>query len=163
MSRSTPHLFAAVAFAILSCLLLLQPAHVLAGERIDGDWELNLTKSKYDPGPPAKSASRTYRTDGDMQTVTIKIVMADGETISDQVSYRLDGKDYPVKGSTEVDAVAWTMVDDSTARGVTKRDGKIVTQFQREVSADGKTLTLTVKGKTRDGRPMSNMLVFDRK
>ena len=152
------------AFArIFLCLLLVPPAHVLAGEAIDGDWEVNLAKSKYDPGPPPKSFSRTYRTDGEMQTITIKGVGSDGESVSSHASYRLDGKDYPVTGNPGIDTVAWTKVDGRSARGVTKLKGQTVTEMRRELSADGKTLTVTMKGKTRDGRPMSNVVVFDRK
>ena len=69
----------------------------------------------------------------------------------------------PYKDSTEIDAIAWSKVDARTHRGVTKREGKTVSQMQRELSADGKTLTITTKGKTPDGRPQNNVLVFDRK
>ena len=160
MSRS----IARSLFPAILCLFLAPTADVVAAEAIDGEWELSLAKSKFDPGPPPKSSSRTYRTEGDLQTVAIKSVSADGQALASRASYRLDGKDHPVTGSSnDIDAVAWTKVDDRTARGVLKRAGKVAVQMRRELSADGKTLTISQQGMTRDGRPLNDVLVFDRK
>lgn len=148
---------------VLALLLLAPVGYANGGEVIDGKWELNVAKSKFDPGPPIKSQSRTYSTSGDMQTVAISGVNATAESMSSQTSYRLDGKDYPVKGSPEIDAISMTKVDNTTARGTTKRAGKVVSNISRTVSDDGKTLTVTVKGMNPAGQPFNNTLVFDRK
>ena len=97
-----------------------------------------------------------------MQTIMIDEVDAKGAQVANSASYRLDGKDYPVKGSVLFDTVAMTKVDANTARGTTKRGGKVATQLTRKVSDDGKTLTVTTKGTTPDGEPFSNVLVFQR-
>lgn len=147
---------------ILVSLLLAPAAHILAARTLDGDWQLNTEKSKFSPGPPLQSQSRTYRTDGDMQSLTIRSVDAKGESTTSRGSYRLDGKDYPLEGAPEIDSIAMTKVNDTSARGTAKRDGKVVFTIEREVSPDGNTLTIIQKGRAPDGRPMHNVLVFDR-
>jgi hypothetical protein len=41
--------------------------------------------------------------------------------------------------------------------------GKVVGNWTRKVSADGKTMTVTYKGTDAKGQKVSNVLVFDRK
>lgn len=129
----------------------------------DGTWELNVAKSKFDPGPPLKSQTRTIRTEGDMQTVTIKGANAEGGSVATKSTYRLDGKDYPIIGSADVDALAMKRVDESTVSGAIKRNGKVVSQVTRTLSKDGKVMTVTTKGTNPAGQPMNNVLVFDRR
>ena len=57
---------------------------------------------------------------------------------------RSDGKEYPVKGNTY------------------KKAGKVTATNTRKRSADGKTLTVTSKGVTEDGKPRSDVQVFEK-
>jgi hypothetical protein len=128
----------------------------------DGTWKLDVAKSKFEPGPPLKSQTRTIKTDGDMQTQTIDNVTADGKHTTSHSTYRLDGKDYPITGSAEFDAVAAKQVDDSTVSGTLKRDEKAVATTTRALSKDRTVMTVTTKGTNRAGQAMNNVLVFDR-
>jgi len=128
----------------------------------DGTWLLNVAKSKFEPGPPLKSQTRTIKTEGDMQKQTIETVTADGKSTSTSSSYRMDGKDYPITGSVEFDSVAAKQVDESTIDASLKRAGKAVATTSRTLSKDKKTMTVTTKGTNRAGQAMNNVMVFDR-
>jgi hypothetical protein len=43
-----------------------------------GTWKLNLTKSKYSPGPPPKSQTGTYEAAGNGVKVTVEGIAGDG-------------------------------------------------------------------------------------
>ena len=74
----------------------------------------------------------------------------------------MDGKDYPITGSAEFDALAAKQVDESTIDTTLKRAGKAVATTSRALSKDKKTMTVTTKGTNRAGQAMHNVLVFDR-
>jgi hypothetical protein len=147
---------------VLALMLLTCGALAYADGAWDGTWQLNVAKSKFDPGPPLKSQTRTIKTEGDMQKQTVETVSADGKSTSSHSSYRMDGKDYPITGSAEFDSVATKQVDESTIEGALKRGGKAAATTSRTLSKDKKTMTVTTKGTTRDGKAMHNVLVFDR-
>jgi len=147
---------------VLIAVALGAPNPSLAGESLQGTWVLNLAKSKFDPGPPPKSQTRTMSVEGDMHTTVIETVTAAGEKVSSRSTLRLDGKDYPVQGNRDIDTVAFKPVDANTAHGILKRDGKVVAEVTRTLSADGRTLTLKSKGTNPQGKPTNNVSVFDR-
>ena len=147
---------------VLALMLLACGALAYADGAWDGTWQLNVAKSKFDPGPPLKSQMRTIKTEGDMQKQTLETVTADGKTTSSHSSYRMDGKDYPITGSAEFDSIAAKQVDESTIDGTLKRAGKVAATTSRTLSKDKKTMTVTTKGTNRDGKAMHNVLVFDR-
>jgi len=149
--------------ATLALMLLANVSYANPDSAWEGTWELNVAKSKFDPGPPFKSQVRTVKTEGDLQTVTMKTVNAGGRTTTSESSYRLDGKEYPVTGSPDFDAVALKRVDDTTVSGVVKHKGKVAMHTTRTLSKDGKVMTVTNKGTNAAGQPMNNVMVFDRK
>jgi len=149
--------------ATLAMMLLANVSYASPDSAWDGTWELNLAKSKFDPGPPLKSQVRTLKTEGDMQTTTMKTVNDEGRTTNSKSSYRLDGKEYPITGSPDFDAVALKRVDDATVSGVVKHQGKVAMQTTRTLSKDGKVMTVTNTGTNSAGQPMKNVMVFDRK
>jgi hypothetical protein len=147
---------------VLALMLLACGSVANADSAWDGTWVLNPAKSKFEPGPPLKSQTRTIKTDGDMQTQTIESVAADGKSTTTRSTYRLDGTDYPIVGSAEFDAVSVKQVDESTISGALKRDGKAVATTSRTLSKDKKAMTVTTKGTNRAGKAMHNVFVFDR-
>jgi len=62
-----------------------------------GTWKLNLSKSKYEPGPPPQSQVNKYEPSGkDGVKRTIDGVNARGEKNHTEESYLFDGKEHPV-------------------------------------------------------------------
>jgi endonuclease YncB( thermonuclease family) len=53
-------------------------------------------------------------------------------------------------------------IDANTTEVANKKAGKATTTLRRTVSKDGKTLTITAKGKDRQGRTVNSVEVFDK-
>lgn len=127
-----------------------------------GTWTLNLPKSEFNPGPAPKSQTRTYIQSAEGVTWTAKGVAADGSPTFAQSTTKLDGKDYPVTGRPWMDTLSTTRINARTIGFTGKKVGKVVETGTREVSADGKVLTVLVKGTDAKGVPFNNVQVFDK-
>ena len=128
-----------------------------------GTWHLNLAKSTFDPGPPPKGQTRVYEMAHDVLKSTTTSIQMDGSKSVSSYSARFDGKDYPAAGSPVYDTIALTRVDANTFDASLKRTGKIVQNARNAVSADGKTMTVTVTGSDAGtGRAFTTVMVFDK-
>ena len=147
------------------CVITTFPSHAFAQgpNPLIGTWTLNLAKSTFSPGPPPKSATRTYTQNGDGLKLMTAGVRADGSA-SVPVSYaaHFDGKDYPNVGNTTADMVTITMVGASTMDETLKKGGKVTGILRFTVFKDGKTMTFWVGGTNTAGLPVSNFLVYDK-
>jgi len=137
-------------------------AEAAAPDPVIGTWQLNVSKSKFTPGPAPKSETRTYSQSGPSITLVIKRVGADGNEMTSQATYQLDGKDYPWTGDPSFDSLSVKQVDSNTVKFTQKKAGKVVSTGSRTVSKDGKTLTLKSKGTTAKDEKSENVGVFDK-
>src|SRR5215475_3421363 len=152
----------AVAFLAV-CLVVISPLSSFAQtDPIIGTWKLNLAKSKFNPGPPPKSQTLTYEAVGQGVKVTVKITDAEGKPIDIQSTFNYDGKDYPVTGDPNVDAIALKRIDQHTVEFARKKAGKVVVTGTSVVSKDGKTMTLTAKGTNAKGEKTSSTGVYEK-
>ena len=151
-------LAAVLAVGFLSLDLLAQ-----ATDPLIGTWELNLAKSKYNPGPPPRSQTRIYEVVGQGVKVTAKSVSADGKPAVVQSTFSFDNKEYPLVGSTAVDTQAVKRIDSFTWENTLRKAGKVVQSVTGVISKDGKTMTITYKGTDAQGRTNSDVMVFDRR
>ena len=146
-------------------LAVVVPITNLAAQATDpaaGTWELNLAKSKFSPGPPPKSLTRTYEVIGAGVKYTAKGIDANGKPTLVQFTAKYDSKDYPVTGSPDFDTISLKRLDASKSEATLKKAGKVVQTTTRVVSKDGETLTLTVKGMNAEGQTVNDVLVFDK-
>ena len=127
-----------------------------------GSWTLNMAKSTFSPGPAPRSLTRTYTRTAQGVTFEIKGVTADGSPVSYQSTYKYDGKDYPVTGTSLIDTLSVERVNASTVRFTGKKAGKVVETGTRKVSADGKVLTVSVKGTTTKGVQFREVGIYDK-
>jgi hypothetical protein len=130
-----------------------------------GTWVLNVAKSKYDPGPPPKSATLTIVAAGQGYKIESKGVDAAGNPTGTQYTSNYDGKDVPVTltGSQDYDAVALKKLDAQRVEGTRKKAGKVVQTYSRVISADGKTMTITTSGTNAKGQKINNVVVYEKK
>jgi hypothetical protein len=130
--------------------LLTLASAVFAGRQapdpVIGTWKLNVAQSS---GVVPKSEMRTYAAVADGVKLTYTRQTADGQESTVQTTYKPDGKDYPVTGSSTYDTLSAKRIDSHTTQATQKRDGKIVGTTTRTVSKDGKTLTLVNKTSPR--------------
>jgi hypothetical protein len=127
-----------------------------------GTWQLNAAKSTYTNAPAPKSQTRTYSQSGSTITLVMKTVGADGKETTVQTSYQLDGKDYPITGAREYDALSAQQVNPRTASFTLKKAGKTVGTTTRTVSKDGKHLLSKSSATSAKGEKTGSVQVFDK-
>ena len=129
-----------------------------------GTWKLNLAKSKYDPGPPPKSATRTIESRGNSTRQRTEGIDATESHVAYEYTANFDGKDYPMTGSgtpNEADTIGVRRIDDLTVEATLKKAGDVVQITRSVLSKDGKVLTYTSRG-TASGQPTSSVTVWER-
>ena len=133
-----------MAFVVFSSLLALPVALSAQGGSAEdpllGTWRLNVAQSKYRPGPPPKSQTRTYEKYRDGIRATVRTVFANGRSTTVQTVYDYDNQEHPVTGSEEVDSILMKRVDARTHEATLTHAGRQVGTFRRVISADGKTM-----------------------
>jgi formylglycine-generating enzyme required for sulfatase activity len=128
-----------------------------------GAWVLNVAKSKFTPGPAPKSQTAIYEVVGAGLRVSATGVDAQGKPINTQYTANFDGKDYPVTGNADYDAIVLKRVDAHSMEFTRKRASKVVQTGTNVVSKDGKTRTITVDGTNAQGQTVHNVSVYDKK
>jgi hypothetical protein len=148
-----------VTIALLSMLFFGTTA--FAADAVDGNWNLNVAKSKFS-GTAPKSGTRVYTESADGTTLDQKMIGADGKEMSMHVTLAYDGKDHPITGNPDADGGTGKAINAHTSDFTLTKSGKVVGSVHRVVSADGKTLTVHNKGTHADGKTYDDTLVFDK-
>lgn len=130
-------------------------------DSVIGTWKLNTEKSTGNV-PMPKSETRTYAASPGGVALNWTRTGADGKESSVKTTFKYDGKDYPVKGSSDFDALSAKRIDANTIESKQKLKGKNVGSTTRTVSTDGKTLTLVSKLTTEKGAEANTTMVYDR-
>lgn len=128
-----------------------------------GTWKLNLAQSKFNPGPPPRSETRTWQDHGGgVQTFTAGGVDAQGRPFSYAWTFKYDGTEYPTGLGTGFTALALKRVDASTVEFTQKVNGKVIGPVTRTLSKDGKSLMYRGKGLNLQGQATNDVMVFDK-
>jgi hypothetical protein len=155
----------ALRFAVVTLLAVAGSSALRAQSNpLVGTWKLNLTKSKYDPGPTPKSLTRTVEAQGNGVKYTFEGVAADGTPIAYGFSATFDGKDNPVTGSMPngADTISAKRTDANHYVATQKKGGKEVAVSKVAVSKDGKVTTVDVTGTTASGAKEHDVQVYDK-
>jgi hypothetical protein len=135
---------------------------IWASDPVLGKWKLNVDKSTYLPGPAPKSQTRLYQAHAHGIKVTIRTIGKDGQVIVVEHPVNYDGKEQPVIGSQQSDAIALQRIDEYTSESVMKHAGKLIGTNRRVVSKDGQTMTITYEGLDSRGRQVKVTALYDR-
>ena len=128
-----------------------------------GTWTLDVAKSTFKPGPAPKSSTVVVEAAGKGLKISIDAVGADGTPMKWGYTTMRDGKDAPVTGNPNYDAIAVTQTTPTTGTATYKKEGKVVSTSKSNLSSDGKTLTLTVTGTDPKGQTVNNVMVYTKK
>jgi hypothetical protein len=130
---------------VLICVLAFTLPALAAESPFAGTWKLDLSKSHFtgDTFTYSKAPNGMMRYDN-------------GST---NVEFGIDGKEYP---TTSGHTTTWTADSDHSWTSVNKFKGTVIGTAHRELSADGKTLTLHAVGKQADGTTYDETVVFTR-
>ena len=131
-------------------------------EAFYGMWKVDLTKSKYSPGPAPKSNMKKYEPWKDGFKATQDVVTAKGEKVHVEVMAKVDGKDYPGKGSPDADTYAFKRIDSRTYEVTQKKDGRVTIIAKMVVAPDGKSRSIVQTGKNAKGEPVNNTIYWDK-
>ena len=127
-----------------------------------GTWKLNVSKSKYEPGPAPKSATVNYEAADGGYKRSGDTIDADGKKTSIEYTAKYDGKDYPVTGTELFDSIAVKKINDHTAEATMKKGGKVVRSAKRDISHDGKVMIIIMTGTNEKGEKVHNKAVYDK-
>ena len=149
----------ALSVTVLSLVIAAQ-----GPDPVIGNWQLNLAKSKFVPGPAPKSETRVYTGKGVRTMCTVRTTDADGKPFEGVSTYAADGKDYAFNDYPNGDWMqSVTQVDPYTITATIKESGKVVQNVKRVISKDGKTLTITTTGTNGKGQKIDELRVYDRR
>ena len=130
-----------------------------------GVWQLSAEKSKYESGGAPKGFTRTYEDRGNGTILMTTDVVTAQATTRSYLVYKRDGKPYPeaALGVEAIRLVSVTAIDRNTEELAFTVGGKPAENTIRvSVSADGRTMTQVLSGKTAQGRAFTNTLIFDK-
>jgi hypothetical protein len=135
------------ALLLVGALLAVPTGAALAADSPwNGTWTLDPSKSHltgetftYSKGP------------GDL------LHYSDGSTVN--YDFGIDGKEYKAWANR---TVTWIAAGENAWDSVYKIEGKVFTKVHRDLSADGKTLTITAAGTNPDGSSYHDESVFER-
>jgi hypothetical protein len=129
-----------------------------------GTWKLNVSQSKFVPGPPRKSETRMAESSPMGLKVSIKRVNGDGSTQEYEYTSDLDGKSYAKvgQGPYGADAIAANLTAPNTIQSTLQKDGKVIATATSVVSKNGKVLAIRTKGMDASGKPFNSVSVYDK-
>ncbi len=132
-----------------------------ADDPVMGTWKLNVAKSKFTAAPP-KSIIRKHEPTPNGIKVTSSTVAADGKPSHFEFTANFDGKYYAVTGGGNRNEMSLKRIDPYTVETMNKMGGKETTRSRWSVSKDGKTLSNKIDGTLADGKPLHNIMVYDK-
>jgi hypothetical protein len=147
---------------LVVAMSLAAAATCFGGNPHMGTWKLNEAKSKLTPGM-GKNMTVSYAEMKDKMKVTVDGVDKDGKSTHAVWVGAADGKAYKTNGNLAWDAASYKVVNDHTYEITTMKGGKVFAQGKSEVSADGKTRTVTTSGTAEDGKKFKNVSVFEKR
>jgi hypothetical protein len=151
---------AALSLFALPVLLLAIPFHLHAQDSAAGawagTWKFNLEKSKF-PGNPPQADQVTIDPDF---TITVQETGSTGKQSS--WSYKpVQGKAVPVVGRGDNVTVIATKVNPWKTTQLWNYNGRTAKSYAT-LSKDGKVQTFHMSGTDKDGKPFTELVVFDK-
>jgi hypothetical protein len=131
-----------------------------------GSWVLDPAKSQGPPGVIPTSGTLEVTAAGGGMYKSVSVTTLPGITATSELTYALDGKDYTaVTSPAQPGAPPLTQtierVSDTVYQSTIKVGGQAIATASNELSADGKTLTLTTTG-IGQFAAISSTMVFNR-
>jgi hypothetical protein len=152
---------------VASVVAVLSSVAVAQTDQHVGTWKMNPAKSSFKPGPAPKALTLVYTSAaGGNLVVLLQGTDPESKPINPDKNTQaitMDEKDHATTGNQNWDTTSWKRVNANTFEVIRKKAGKTVQTGTNTVSADGKTMTVTSKGVSPDGKPNSTSLaVYDK-
>jgi hypothetical protein len=149
--------------SLLVVLLVFSIAAIAADKSaFAGTWKFNPAKSKMGASDTTKSDVMQIKSDDKTISLMDEEIDADGVHKISVENAKFDGKDYPVKGDPNSDAVAYERKGPREFTGTTKKGGKATAKYTIAVSDDGQTITVRYTAYAEGGKTESGTSVYDK-
>ena len=154
-------------FAFALAAVLVVSAAGWAQDVQTGRWTLNAGKSQFKTSAAPKSQIVTIVPEGkDGVKVTADVVRANGAKAAFSYAGQYDGKENPRTetgdGAVPGQTITMKRTDSRTVERIAYLNGKKLVIEKWEISRDGKTRTVTQSGVGPDGKPVDNVLVYEK-
>jgi len=136
-------------------------ATLFAADPFTGTWKMNAAKTKYTTGLPPKEQTIAIGVSGTDITMTGSGIGPDGSKIAMSYSFPLGGGAGKVT-STVYDGVVGKTISPTEREVSYTKDGKAVYTAHSKVSADGKSMTVTLKGTNPLGQMIDGVAFYDK-
>ena len=147
---------------VVGSAILLSSSVAQAADNWVGTWKLNVTKSKYSPGPAPKSQRLKFEASQGAIKLTTDAVDAQGKATQGGYTSKFDGQDVRWAGNPDADTASPRRIDDNSYQNVWRKGGKATVTSKGVVSRDGKTLTIIQTGTDAQGRTVNTTGVYDK-
>lgn len=127
-----------------------------------GTWILDADESEFEQGDPPKSATLKIEDNFGMAVFTMNQVGADGELTNDTFEALPDGPEVKLGKSGLVDAMRLIFNGQKNLVSEARRGGLTIMKAERELSEDGRTLTVTQTVHLVDVASFTNTSVYRR-
>jgi hypothetical protein len=145
----------------LGVMLLGLTTALVAAEPFVGTWKLNPAKSKYKTGTVPKEQTVVITEKGSELDVNVTGTAPDGSPMSSHYTTPVKGGEGKIIQSP-YDGVS-TKRRSETERVITySKGGKAVFTSRPKLSADGKTMTVAVKGTDPAGKPIEGTAFYEK-
>src|SRR4051794_18217297 len=138
-------------FACVGVMAWMPALHADETDAVIGTWKLNLLSSRGLVSLPKSVIRRYQSTSAGMRVIETSV---DQTGVRSYVEYtaKYDGKEYPVLTSfgdgramvRSSETIALQRLDQFTVAGTGRIEGKVVYEFKRVLSRDGRRLTISV-------------------
>lgn len=141
--------------------LLGLAAAAVAADPFVGTWKLNAAKTKFTAGAPPTQQTVVITEKGADLDVQISGTDADGAPIFSHYTI-------PIKGGparivkAPWDSISATRPNENERIIEHSKGGKVLSTVRPRISADGKTMTVTVSGTDTTGKPVAGTVVFEK-
>ena len=122
-------------------------------------WNLNKGASVFSTDWSPDTETRHYEKVGDGYKLTVSGTN-NGRPYEWGYTAKYDGKDHPVHGRPDVDAIEAYRVNDHITIGFFKKVGVRGGSYARIVAEDGKSLTVEAAGKQPDGTVYYDVITY---
>jgi hypothetical protein len=107
-----------------------------------GQWRLDVSKSKYSPGPRPKSETRTYQVTEEGIKAVIVRTHQNGKVETIEYGANHDSVNHVI-GTPDYDAVQLTRITAYVSEATLSHAGKQFGTARREIAKDGMTMVIT--------------------
>ncbi|PYT16057.1 MAG: hypothetical protein DMG59_11685 [Acidobacteria bacterium] len=148
-------------YSKLVLLLLAFAGALIAADPFVGTWKLNAAKTKFKTGMAPKEQTVSFSEEGSDLHVMVKGTSPDGKAISVHFTVPTAGGTGKIIESP-YEAVSSKSVNANERDTSFSKGGKVVYTAKAKRAADGKTMTVAVKGTNPSGQTVEGTAFYDK-